>query len=69
MDKREWQQWRRSTRTYGGGNCVDVTEAHRTSRGKHLAVYVSDSYRPYDERLVFLSGTWQAFIDRVKETA
>lgn len=62
----QWQQWRRSTRTYGGGNCVDVAPALRMSRGNHLGVYVSDSKWPNGGRLLLASGTWQEFITRVK---
>jgi Domain of unknown function (DUF397) len=50
------RQWRTSSRTYGGGNCVEV--AART--GDH--VNVRDSKNPQGAMLRFTPVQWNAFV-------
>ena len=62
-----WMQWQRSSRTYGGGNCVDVATALPTARGGYHAIYVSDSKDPHGERLLITRETWRSFVQQVKD--
>ena len=54
------RQWRRSSRTYGGGNCVEVA----ARIGDH--VNVRDNKNPQGARLRFTSAQWTAFVASVR---
>jgi Domain of unknown function (DUF397) len=51
--------WRKSTRSGGQGNCVEIAETP-------AAVGVRDSKDPSGPVLVFTRSEWQAFVDGVK---
>lgn len=50
------RQWRRSSRTYGGGNCVEVA----VRPGDH--VNVRDSKNPEGAMLRFTPAEWTVFL-------
>lgn len=51
--------WRKSTRSGGQGNCVEVADAPD-------AIGVRDSKDPSGPNLVFTRSEWRAFVDGVK---
>jgi hypothetical protein len=51
--------WRKSTRSGGQGNCVEVATTP-------TAIGVRDSKDPSGPVLVFTTSQWQAFVDSVK---
>jgi hypothetical protein len=51
--------WRKSTRSGGQGNCVEVAETP-------AVVGVRDSKDPSGPVLVFNRSAWQSFVDGVK---
>jgi hypothetical protein len=51
--------WRKSSRSGGQGNCVEVA-------GMPVAVGVRDSKDPSGPVLVFARSEWKAFVDGVK---
>jgi len=54
-------QWRKSVRSSGGNNCVEVAFL---SRGR---VAVRDSKHPSGPNLLFSPGEWEAFIGGAKD--
>jgi hypothetical protein len=52
-------EWRKSTRSGGQGNCVEVADTPS-------AIGVRDSKDPSGPILVFARTEWQTFIDGVK---
>lgn len=58
-EARAFTNWRKSSRSSGGGNCVEVAFA---SDG---AVGVRDSRDPTGPILIFSSSEWTAFVDEV----
>jgi hypothetical protein len=57
--------WRRAARSYGSGNCVDVTGAVPYGRG-YAGVWVEDSVLMHGWRLYVMRDHWAEFIGRVK---
>lgn len=57
------RQWRRSSRTYGGGNCVEVA----ARSGDH--VNVRDSKNPEGAVLMFAPAKWTAFLTGLRDGA
>lgn len=55
------REWRRSTRTYGGSNCVEVATWHD---GR---LDVRDSKNPRGAVLRFSSADWNAFVSGVRD--
>jgi hypothetical protein len=51
--------WRKSTRSGGQGNCVEVATTP-------AAIGVRDSKDPSGPVLVFTTSEWQSFVDGVK---
>ena len=51
--------WRKSSRSGGGNNCVEITEVKRS-------VLVRDSKNPDGGRLAFTATEWAAFATRLK---
>jgi hypothetical protein len=52
--------WRKSTRSNGSGNCVEIAELAES-------VAVRDSKHPTGPTLRFARAEWQAFIDGAKD--
>jgi Domain of unknown function (DUF397) len=52
-------EWRKSTRSGGQGNCVEVADTP-------AAIGVRDSKDPSGPVLVFARSEWQTFVDGVK---
>lgn len=52
-------QWRKSSHSGSGNNCVEVA-------GMAAAVAVRDSKNPDGGHLVFSAGDWKAFISSIK---
>ena len=55
------RQWRRSSRTYGGGNCVEVA----ARSGDH--VNVRDSKNSEGAVLRFTPAEWTAFLNDLRD--
>jgi hypothetical protein len=53
--------WRKSSQSYGSGNCVEVAEV----RGEHICV--RDSNDPHSTILRFTAAEWDAFIDHIRK--
>ncbi|RJL32878.1 DUF397 domain-containing protein [Bailinhaonella thermotolerans] len=56
--------WRRSSHSGSGANCVEVAVADR--RGLAPSHLVRDSKDPRGGVLSFTPGEWRAFLDKVK---
>ncbi|MEV4465726.1 DUF397 domain-containing protein [Micromonospora echinofusca] len=54
--------WRKSTRSNGSGNCVEVAD---DLRGK---VGLRDSKDPHGPALTFNPSSWVAFVEGIKST-
>jgi hypothetical protein len=54
------REWRRSTRTYGGSNCVEVA----VLSGERIDV--RDSKNPRGAVLRFSSADWNAFVSGIR---
>ena len=52
--------WRRSSRSYGGGNCVEAS-VRRSGR-----IAIRDSKNPGGAVLQFASAEWNAFVANVR---
>jgi hypothetical protein len=50
------REWRRSSRTYGGGNCVEVAPVH----GQRIDI--RDSKNPTGAVLRFTTTEWNVFV-------
>ncbi|RNI00935.1 DUF397 domain-containing protein [Micromonospora aurantiaca] len=61
MVKRRFGPWRKSTRSGGADNCVEVA----TSTDRHIGV--RDSKSPDGGILVFSPGEWSAFVKGVRD--
>jgi Domain of unknown function (DUF397) len=61
MDERQFGPWRKSTRSGGADNCVEVA----TSTDRHIGV--RDSKNPDGGILVFSPGEWSAFVEGVRD--
>lgn len=59
-DDNSGREWRRSSRSYGGGNCVEAASLH----GVHIDV--RDSKNPQGAVLQFTSAQWTAFVASVR---
>jgi hypothetical protein len=55
------REWRRSSRSYGGGNCVEAASARH---GAHIGV--RDSKDPEGAVLRFTPVQWNAFVSGVR---
>lgn len=62
MNSSRFIDWRKSTLSGGGDNCVEVAVATDGSG----AVGVRDSKNPKGPVLVFSSSEWAAFVDGVR---
>jgi len=60
MDNRQFGPWRKSTRSGGADNCVEVA----TSTDHHIGV--RDSKDPDGGVLVFNPGSWSEFLEGVR---
>ncbi len=60
--------WRKSARSYGTGNCVEVQYAGQMADGRYNVVIVEDSARPYDTRMIVNRDAWKQFIAGVKSS-
>jgi Domain of unknown function (DUF397) len=54
------REWRRSSRSYGGGNCVEAAARH------DALIDVRDSKNPQGSVLSFTSAQWNAFVSGVR---
>jgi Domain of unknown function (DUF397) len=54
------REWRRSSRSYGGGNCVEAAARH------DALIDVRDSKNPQGSVLRFTSAQWSAFVSGVR---
>lgn len=61
MDDRQFGSWRKSTRSGGADNCVEVA----TATDRHVGV--RDSKNPDAGILVFTPGEWSAFVAGVRD--
>jgi Domain of unknown function (DUF397) len=55
------RQWKKSSRSYGTGDCVEVA----APSGKRIAV--RDSKNVHDTVLTFSSAQWSAFVEGVRK--
>jgi hypothetical protein len=53
--------WRKSRRSNGQSNCVEVAVAAGSEEGSERVIAVRDSKDPDGPRLVFTSAEWEAF--------
>lgn len=60
MDERQFGPWRKSTRSGGADNCVEVA----TAIDQHVGV--RDSKNPDGGILVFTPSEWAAFVEGVR---
>lgn len=58
--------WRKSSCSYGSGNCVEVQFAERLADGRYSGVIVEDSSRPYGNRVIVDRDVWHRFLTDVK---
>ncbi|MBB5939892.1 DUF397 domain-containing protein [Streptomyces zagrosensis] len=56
-------QWRKSSYSNGGGNCIEWAPAHAATIG---VVPVRDSKDPHGPALSFTAPAWSAFLAGVK---
>jgi len=54
------REWRRSSRSYGGGNCVE------TAAQNGVLIHVRDSKNPRGAVLRFASAEWNVFVANVR---
>ena len=52
-------EWRKSTRSTNGGNCVEIASVNHV-------IAVRDSKNPDGHRLIFPDGTWRTFVGSLK---
>jgi uncharacterized protein DUF397 len=57
------REWRRSSRSYGGGNCVEAAARHGA------LIDVRDSKNPQGGVLQFTPAQWNAFVTGVRSGA
>ena len=55
-------KWRKSTRSYGSGSCLEVAAPHDTG------IYVRDSKDPHGPVLRFSTLKWNAFLTGVRNS-
>ncbi|GAA1625413.1 DUF397 domain-containing protein [Catellatospora bangladeshensis] len=60
MDERQFGPWRKSTRSGGADNCVEV------ATGPDRQIGVRDSKNADGGILVFTPGEWAAFVEGVR---